>query len=287
MYHPELYPELAKNNYTGPPLIFNQEFTHKNKVEAARKKKEQKESFIEHRIATKFNPTRKQEDLRGKYIYAAFKAKTLGPDQYTSKFDIEPIFEEMKSVAKQYFVPNIELDRKKEIERMRRELVAEGRRETIPEQNIPLIEQTYSEGFKDRDSFAALEYHKIVELYRSHVENNNPIDLQELMIQMKENGMIKSDTNIKISDDYIPLQPDEKIYSDERIAMKIEYEELLEKMNDFSDAEISSMLSQYDLNTKGELIQKINEEVSNLDQEIMMKYLGIKGAQIEQPTIEE
>jgi hypothetical protein len=46
-------------------------------------------------------------------------------------------------------------------------------------------------------------------------------------------------------------------------------------MNDFTEEEISEMLSQYHLKSKEELIAQIEEEISNIDQELMINHLGL------------
>jgi hypothetical protein len=275
MYHPELFPELAKNNYKGGPLRILHDEKVKKKTEETQKLKEAKRSLKEHRLVAKLNLNEK-DNLAKTLVTSALKSRNISDENYTSKYEIQPLIDEMKEIAIKYLLPNFESDRNKLLDRIRREVNAEQRGELLPNETTPLDELTFNiKEFSDRDSFGLLSYPKLLELYKTHVNKHSQVDLQEMMIEMKEKGMINIHTNIKISDDYLNIHQGEKIYSDHGIALKLEYEEMLEKMNDFTDEEISSMLSQYHLKSKEELIAQIQEEISCLDQEIMIKYLGL------------
>lgn len=280
MYHPELYPDLAKNNYKGEKLKNLTELKIFEKMQKTIQLKEKKSLIKEHQIVTKFVPSRNSGDLKGIIKKFSIKSKSLSNEHYTSRYEIEPMIEDMKSIAKQFFVPNLEIHKNNIIDKVVRESIAEKRNEILSNEATPIDEITCNSNFCKPDSFNTINYDYIVQLYKSAVESNKPVDLQELLLDMKSQGYINPHTNIQINPSYPNINENQRVYLDENIAMKLEYEDLLRKIKDFSDDEITSMLTHYHLDTREELEKEIEKEISILNEEIMMKYLQLKNDEI-------
>jgi hypothetical protein len=207
MYHPELFPELAKNNYKGGPLRILHDEKVQIKKEATMKLNEAKKSMKEHRLVSKLNLKNNTDNFISEYLKSAKESKNIPHHYFTSKYEIQPIIDEMKDVATKYLLPNFKSEENKILERYRREVNAEQRGEMLPYETIPVEEKTFNiNEFYDRDSFGVLNYSNLIELYRTHVNKHSSFDLQEMMIEMKEKGMISMHTNIKISDDYLNIK---------------------------------------------------------------------------------
>jgi hypothetical protein len=92
---------------------------------------------------------------------------------------------------------------------------------------------------------------------------------------MKKESMMDTHTDIRGVNSEIDLKDGERIYSDDAVSLKIEYEELLSNLMSLNESEVDEILIQFDVSNKDDLIVKIKSEISELDKEITNKYLNL------------
>jgi hypothetical protein len=279
MYHPELYPELAKNNIKAEPLQINRDIKIQLKKEATQIKKKIKAADKEIRVVDKLKIDVKDKttpSLRNSILSSWKTSNPVNPNQYSSKFDIDPIFNEMYKIANLYMLPNVVVNNEKLMDQYKYALAAEDKDlNPFPAGITPDDEKTFSlEDFVDRDSTSQITYSSIAELYAKYVKDNQKVELRDLMIQMKKEQMMGEDIDLRS----IPLESsaqDEKYYLDEKLAERIELEELLKKL-DSTEEDVTNILNNYQVESKEELKDKITLAISRIDSQITMKYLKLE-----------
>lgn len=270
MYHPELYPELAKNNIKLEPLVVQCDINRQLKAEETNKKNQLKMKNPEIRLVKRqaLTPKNKSDvSLRNKMLISAKNSNKLNPEMYSSKFEIEPIFKEMEVLANQYFIPNIKLENKKYLEKLTyAEKAQENQMTPFPRGIYQTEELIYGE------SSSLNNYSSVAELYASFVKNNRPVSLRETMIEMKKNNQLEPNCDLRT----IPTEVNEtKIYADERIELKIELEELVSKLDTLKEEEVKELQEDMGVDSKEELKQLIEDKLVRLNSEITLKYLNL------------
>ena len=182
MYHPELYPELAKNNVKAQPLRVKQDIKAQAKAEVNRKKKAIKDSDVEFRLVSRLHidPAAKTAPtLRNTLLKSWKTSNRLNPEFYSSKFDIEPMFKEMNKLASQYLMPDYKLNNEKYFDRLKYAAKAEEKQlNPFPAGLFSTEEEIYSkENFVNRDSTAINTHSYVSELYAKFVKNNQNVSL--------------------------------------------------------------------------------------------------------------
>jgi hypothetical protein len=290
MYHPELYPELAKNNIKATPLKINQDITRQAKMQETNKKNAMKAADREIRVVDKLkieSRDRSEKNLRNLILRSWKTSNVIHPQHATSRFDIDPIFSEMHKIASQFMMPNYEVQNEKRIERLKYAMAAEEKGlNPFPLGLVPDEEQTFNlEEFVDRDSTSYNTYSAVFELYAKHVKDNQKVELRDLMQQMKKDQLMSPHLDIR-SVPSSKLSQNERVYLDEEISQKVELEEVLSKIDNASDEDLIILLDSYEASSKEDLRNKINEAISKLDSDITMKYLKF-GDKIEETNNEE
>jgi hypothetical protein len=276
MYHPELYPELAKNNIKVEPLQINRDVKIQHKKQKTKIRNELKEADKEIRVVGKLKIDIKDKNtpsLRNAILRSWKTSSSINPENCSSKFDIDPIFNEMYKIANLYMLPNIQVENENLMNTFKYSLaVLEKDLNPLPVGIIPDEDKTFSlQDFKERDSTSLIAYSSLVELYAKYIKENKKVELRDLMIQMKREQMMSEDIDLR----NVPLETsahDEKYYLDEKLAERMELEDLLAKL-DSNDEDITKILSYYQVESKEELKIKINLTISQIDSHITMKYL--------------
>jgi hypothetical protein len=289
MYHPELYPELAKHNIKAEPLQINRDIKIQAKKQETKIKKELKAADKEIRVVDKLKIDVKDKNtpsLRNAILRSWKTSNAINPEQHSSKFDVDPIFNEMYKLANLYMFPNIQVNNEKLMDTMKYALAAhEKDLNPLPVGLIPDEEDAFSlEDFVERDSTSHNTYSSLVELYAKYIKDNQKVELRDLMIKMKREQMMSPDIDIRS----VPLESftqEEKIYFDEKIAEKVELEDLVAKLDSTPEEDIKKLFTTYQVESKEELRNKVDEAISRLDSEITMKYLKF-GENIEENSLE-
>lgn len=276
MYHPELYPELAKNNLTAEPLVINKDIKQKMKLEEAEMKKSLK-STNEITVIKEEENNQEEETFSKLVMKHLNTSNVLSKDDYTSKYEIEPILQEISQVGVQYLVPNFANQSEKYYEKVKKAYIYhKNGQNPFPESLYTTLDSEYKAEPKNITTIAN-PYSYFAEKYAKYInEDNQPIALRDLMVELKKEGKLNPRLDIR-EVPHTGSKSQEALLSSvfkrqsliEEISTKIKnLTQQLESLATYTDEQVHQILHDYNFGTKEELAQFFNSRIDSLETEL-------------------
>lgn len=281
MYHPELYPELAKNNVTPEPLTINYDIKVKKKSEITKLKKEAKKNNVEFsKIHSEINLDRTANNLRNSILKSAKASCKVDVQQYSKKFEIQPLLDEITQIGVTYFIPNTKLEYNKNLMQFKYSLTAEEKGENpYPVGLFGNEDEEFVNGTNNLpEDFTFANPTYIMELYAKHAHNEKGLKpFREILVDLKKQEMLEMSLDIRSvpeGGEKINFM-NEKIYSEVLLGEKIKYEGMLKNFDSLKDEEIKILFNEFEIESKEELKNKIEKYVKEIEVKIVRKYLEL------------
>ena len=280
MYHPELYPELAKNNIKARPLVINQDINQNLKREEAQRRNSIKNSKKEITIVSSdLESSRTANNLRNSILQSAKLSGRVDPEHFTSRFDIDPILEEIAEIGVKYFIPDAKAENEKFLERARFEYGAE-----LNGQNPqPLSLYTHERRFSLKESehienLGTSSHSKLNEIYAKFInqeQSKQPLPLRDLMAQMKKQNLLNPSLDLRTVPYEGGLKEGQKIFKDPLLQEKEYLENIINNFDSCSEESLNDLYQDYNVYSKDKLEARLRKDLEYVNEKIATKYLRI------------
>lgn len=266
MYHPELLPELAaKNLKTIEPLIINKDQKLKqNRIQRSN----QKVKTIADEI-TIIKDKKSRSTLAKAILEKSENYRKIDKHNYTSRYEIEPILEEISDIGVKYLIPNFD-KQKVDSARMFNKVYGNILEREIP---IPEVTSTQDELYdlhikSEEDINMNRATYAYVKEINKETENN--LNLRDIIVEMKKDKKFNpvfdirsipfDNSNIKKENDkYVELSRE-----------KNELTNLLKKIENVNEDELSFILRDFQVEDREELVLNLNNSINEIEKELYM-----------------
>lgn len=196
MYHPELYPELSKNNAKVEPL--DDRLLNRLKEKSTRKQIIKKEITV---LDNSFNNNNLAKSIQN----FSLKARNLRVNDFANRFEISPILKEINEVGAKYLIPDYDSSRQSIINKLNSGIEALKSESELAYLDYIAAESTDDETFnmqKIKDTSNEFD------LYLKEIKRgNNALPIKNVLEKLKSQGMISENidtSDVKIEEDYNP-----------------------------------------------------------------------------------
>lgn len=246
-YHPELFPERATANKEIEPLIEDRPVKRINPEKRGKETNKKEVKVIKNGSSLK-------EDVE----LHALNARTIHPKNYTNRFEIEPLLEQITQTGVRYFVPDLigHQDKIAQIEKYR--LEAEKRNMVkLPEADLPRDSHEYL-SFGHKKTFSQED----ILPYSEFILNNSEgkvMQLRDLLVEMKKENLLTRNLDLrKVPYEETISEADlELAYSEELRNLAGRFDYVIAKERESIQSEIDELYIE-----KQNLDEKIEEEIT-------------------------
>jgi len=269
MYHPELYPELAAKNIKDfVPLTINRD--EKQKLLQIQKTLKKVKTIADEITIFRGNSSKRGNNSLANKILE--KSKTYGKvdkSNYTSRYEIEPILEEISDIGVKYLIPNFE-KQKTDSARMFNKAYGNIIERDLPIPDVASTEdELYDLHIKSNEEVGLNKatYNYVKEINKN-VEND--MSLRDLIVEMKKEKRFNPVFDIR-SLPYDSDQMKKDASKFESLAReRVDLSNLLKKVELLSEQEndLRYILRDFQVETKEELIENISNSLNELEREL-------------------
>jgi hypothetical protein len=270
MYHPELQPELAAKNIKNPqPLPINSNMISKERRELTKQKAKPKQEIT---ILSNGENNNIQESL-GQTIRSSSKnSRVINPDNYSNRFEVEPILEEISEIGSRYFSPDNNKLLQKAQEKNKQMYLAMSGNSIDADINTSPEDEEFIPNNKNISNvnIAAKIYSQEIK------KQNKKLDispLRDLLIEMKKNNYINPRLDIRFMPHPSKMTGNViggKIFdkNSERLNEREQLNKLMSRLNSVEKDELNLILNDFQVNSKEELKATLQNTITDINQEL-------------------